>query len=92
MAAYHYNPVISTDGSCGLNVTGNPVTCVGSTFGHCCGSGGHCGSTAAYCGIGNCQSGDCDEAGYTFDGRCGALFFGLKCGGAWGGCCSNDGV
>ncbi|KAK3296408.1 uncharacterized protein B0H64DRAFT_475216 [Chaetomium fimeti] len=87
-----YSHIISTDGSCGLNVTGIPITCVGSEFGQCCGSEGRCGSTAAYCGIGNCQFGDCEEAGYTFDGRCGAQFYGLECGGSWGNCCSNDGV
>ncbi|KAL2166295.1 hypothetical protein VTG60DRAFT_2954 [Thermothelomyces hinnuleus] len=87
-----YNHIISTDGSCGLNVTGVPITCVGPAFGECCGSDGQCGSTEAYCGIGNCQFGDCDEAGYTFDGRCGAQFYGLECDGGWGNCCSNEGV
>ena len=44
---------VSTDATCGGT---NGYTCLGSTFGNCCSSGGWCGSTSAYCGTG-CQSG-----------------------------------
>ncbi|KAJ5295739.1 hypothetical protein N7508_010560 [Penicillium antarcticum] len=48
------NKPISFDGSCGSN-----YTCMGSTFGYCCGSTSSCGNTTTYCGTG-CQK----DAGY----------------------------
>ncbi|KKK24714.1 hypothetical protein ARAM_004719 [Aspergillus rambellii] len=44
----------SQDGKCGGN-----VTCIGSSFGLCCGSQGHCGNSSEFCGTG-CQL----DAGY----------------------------
>ncbi|CAK7221307.1 hypothetical protein SBRCBS47491_004483 [Sporothrix bragantina] len=39
---------VSTDGKCGA-ASANDATCLGSTFGQCCGSAGTCGSTPAFC-------------------------------------------
>ncbi|KAJ5195890.1 hypothetical protein N7449_006369 [Penicillium cf. viridicatum] len=48
------NKPISWDGSCGSN-----YTCLGSTYGFCCGSTNSCGNTTSHCGNG-CQK----DAGY----------------------------
>ncbi|KAL2870681.1 chitin deacetylase CDA6 [Aspergillus lucknowensis] len=45
---------ISVDGKCG-----GQVSCIGSTFGLCCGGKGYCGNSTEFCGAG-CQS----NAGY----------------------------
>ncbi|KOS43071.1 hypothetical protein ACN38_g6037 [Penicillium nordicum] len=48
------NKPISWDGSCGSN-----YTCLGSTYGFCCGSTNSCGNASSHCGSG-CQK----DAGY----------------------------
>ncbi|KAL8369801.1 hypothetical protein RB595_000238 [Gaeumannomyces hyphopodioides] len=79
----------STDGTCGhLN---RNVTCVGSTFGDCCGRQGTCGRAQNFCLPGFCQGGICPGLGYSTNGRCGEDNDFLMCGGPFGKCCSASG-
>ncbi|KAK6857967.1 hypothetical protein PG995_005666 [Apiospora arundinis] len=88
---------ISEDGACGGS---SKKTCLGSTFGACCSSGGWCGATTDHCSTG-CQSafGACTSVGggnpppsgdTSTDGSCGAN--GKTCkGSVFGECCSASG-
>ncbi|KJR87858.1 LysM domain protein [Sporothrix schenckii 1099-18] len=85
---------VSTDGKCG-NASSVDATCLGSTFGNCCGSSGTCGSTPAFCyGRLGCQAkyGNCVPI--STDGKCGsASSVGAMClYSAFGDCCSAAGT
>ncbi|KXH60609.1 hypothetical protein CNYM01_00086 [Colletotrichum nymphaeae SA-01] len=81
---------ISSDGQC----DSNGKTCLGSTFGDCCSSGGYCGTSSDHCDAGcNAAFGTCSNAGsgsISTDGTCGKN--GKTCQGSkFGDCCSSGG-
>ncbi|KAK1532870.1 uncharacterized protein CCOS01_04853 [Colletotrichum costaricense] len=81
---------ISSDGQCGSN----GKTCLGSTFGDCCSSGGYCGTSSDHCDAGcNAAFGTCsnaDSGSISTDGTCGKN--GKTCKGSkFGDCCSSGG-
>ncbi|CAK7206520.1 hypothetical protein SEUCBS139899_009316 [Sporothrix eucalyptigena] len=85
---------VSTDSKCGA-ASSVDATCLGSTFGNCCGSAGTCGSTPAFCyGRLGCQVkyGNCVPI--STDGKCGAASsVGAMClYSAFGDCCSKAGT
>ncbi|KAH7117300.1 hypothetical protein EDB81DRAFT_952826 [Dactylonectria macrodidyma] len=82
---------VTTDGHCGP--TGADKTCLGSTYGNCCSSGGFCGDSADHCGpgclvaFGNCTI----AANVTTDGTCGSKNGKICKGSGYGDCCSSSG-